>query len=95
MECEMSLNINNLKQNKNEILKAEIVSLFSLLEKTFTEWWKGKGFFKTFTNQHNVTQEIDNLLSSLQNISIKLHPKINNNVYGNSLISFNAVILYE
>ncbi len=77
----MSLNINNLKQNKNEILKAEIVSLFSLLEKTFTEWWKKRNFFRSFSPFYSdLKKEIERLLTPFKNTTFNLTIKSNGTV---------------
>lgn len=68
----MSLNIDNLKSKRNEILKAEIVSYFALLEKTFSDWWKGKGYFGE-NSLGDLNNEIKNLLQTkLQDISLNL-----------------------
>lgn len=81
------LNLNNLQTHKDEILKAEIVSLFSLLEKTFTEWWKKKGFFQSYPKQFSdIDTEYENLISPFKKISFNLNIESN----GNPVNSINA-----
>jgi hypothetical protein len=64
-----------LKSHRDDILKAEIVSLFSLLEKTFTEWWKNKDFFHSYGASLNITSEIENLLNKFKDINVKIKIK--------------------
>ena len=82
-----NLNIGNWELHKDDIikdiLKAEIVSLFSLLGKTFTEWWKGKGFFKTCSATSGGSAEIPDLLKpSFENVEFNFQVK-----YGTKLAS--------
>ncbi len=87
-----SLNLENLKNNKNEISKAEVISLFSLLEKTFTEWWKKREFFQSYSEQFSdIEKEYKNLISSFSNIIFNLNLKFNNNSV-NSINAFDDFI---
>jgi len=68
------MSLGNLKQYRNEILKAEIVSLFSLLEKTFTEWWNDKKFFDTYTPHFtDLNREIESLLGDFKYTNLNIH----------------------
>lgn len=69
----MSLTIENLTQNREEILKAEIGSLLFLIEKTFLSWWKSNGGYFNYETPlySNQNQEIKSILeTSFQNIKI-------------------------
>ncbi len=68
----MSLNIQNLKDNRDERLKAEMASLLFLIEKTFLSWWKDKGYFSCETPLYaNQNQEIEAILKTVfQNMKI-------------------------
>ncbi|ACV24115.1 hypothetical protein [Methanocaldococcus fervens] len=66
----MSVDVNNLLRYTDEILKAEIVSLFTLLDKTFVSWWQSinSEYFKGITPKYsNEKDEIKNLLSAFFN----------------------------
>lgn len=77
------MNLSNLIKYKNDILKAEIVSLFSLLEKTFTEWWKKRDFFKEYSDLYT-NIDIDNEVSAILKSSFK-NIKLNFNIkYGSN-----------
>ncbi len=64
-------------QVRDEILKAEIISLFTLLEKTFTKWWNERDYLKSSPILYdNPEAEIENnLLKDLENISLNLKIK--------------------
>jgi RNA polymerase-binding transcription factor DksA len=66
------MNLQNLEDNRDDILKAEIGSLLFLIEKTFLSWWKNNGYFNSETplyQQRN--SEIKNILeNSFKNIEI-------------------------
>jgi len=71
----MALDISILKTNKEEILKAEIASLFTLLNKTFAQWWKKKGYLQncqTHNTINNIDNEIESVLSGFKNIEVEL-----------------------
>jgi len=76
----MSLDWQNLKDNREEVLKAEIGSLLFLIEKTFLSWWKDNGYFDSETplySQRN--QEIQNILeNSFKNIEINVSKLMTN-----------------
>ncbi|WP_457636075.1 CRISPR-associated protein Csx11 [Persephonella sp.] len=63
------LDLNKLKQYRDEILKAEIISMFSLVEKTFPDWWKNSnhGGFYGGTFSSNVNISVKNILENLLN----------------------------
>ncbi|ACX73147.1 CRISPR-associated protein, Csx11 family [Methanocaldococcus vulcanius M7] len=66
----MAIDVNNLLNNKNEVLKAEIVSPFTLLDKTFVSWWQyvNSEYFKGVTPEYqNRDGEIKNLLKTFFN----------------------------
>jgi len=88
-----NLNLSNLQNNRNEILKAEIISLFSLLEKTFTEWWNKKGFFQSYSEQFSdIENEYKNLISSFKNITFNLNIKYDGSSSVNSINAFDDFI---
>jgi len=66
------LNLERLKQYRDEILKAEIVSFFPLLEKTYAKWWKEPkhgGFFGgQATGSGNIEDDIKSNLQNLLNL---------------------------
>ncbi|ADQ41986.1 CRISPR-associated protein, Csx11 family [Caldicellulosiruptor acetigenus I77R1B] len=78
------LNLKNLGVYRDEILKAEIISYFSLIEKTFADWWKDPkhgSYFKnsSTTNSINIGNEIENLLNALKSIDLCFNKNININ----------------
>ena len=62
--------LKKLEQYRDEILKAEIVSIFSLVEKTFPDWWKNSnhgGFYGGNPSSSNVNDLVKNVLENLLN----------------------------
>jgi hypothetical protein len=61
-----NLNLGNLKSHTNDILKAEIGSLFILLEKTSIDKWKN-----IKVKKHTCPQQIDYFPAEIRLILIK------------------------
>lgn len=67
----MSLNIQKIKDNRDEILKAEIVSLFMLIEKTSLGWWHEKEYLQNVENDE-ASDTIPLLLKQItENLSLR------------------------
>jgi len=73
------MNIDNLKNNRDDILKAEIGSLLFLIEKTFLSWWKNNYFNSQTPLYDNRNLEIKSILeSSFRNIKIDVSKLMTN-----------------
>ncbi len=66
------MSIKNIEQHKEDILKAELLSYFMLMEKTKLEWWKNKDYFTSLIPDNTSYPDLNTIAGIFSNLNIKL-----------------------